>query len=234
MPTFPKFIVERMVEAGDPPSELATCFSDAFWREMFVPWADALMYTLGDMAIEHTARFGAAYAGNMSTREMWEKFGPGGEWQLEPGEAQIEQFRQAAEEGVNEDAARAALWFYALEVLNPHYPAFVEAVQKDKGDALQPLSFDQAAIDQTNEINLKGLKPDENTSFFQRGPILLIGSGHPDKVVAWAAQGKKGFIEMLARGSLGSTGEMEVSGYEDEAVFKECVRRFSKKKITFK
>jgi hypothetical protein len=104
----------------------------------------------------------------------------------------------------------------------------------DPGPVPEWLTSKRLLVRSRNEANLKAAGEGDGLIFYQREGWLFVGPGHNERILAWAAGGTSGTITVISRGFLSSPGEIEVSGAEDRDAFKQAIREFSKKKITFK
>jgi hypothetical protein len=90
-----------------------------------------------------------------------------------------------------------------------------------------------AALTELSERNLKNAqRPGDQLNFMYRsGWPLAIGEGH----IEYFAQNWTGTITVTSRGSLTSTGVIDVRGLDsgEQDAFKSALRQFSNKKITF-
>ena len=229
-----------LLGAGNPPGDIAGVIGDPSWCAAFAMWADDYTLQVQDVFLQHHAFFAQAYHEGKSIEELYQQFGSNdGYYQIEWGNELTSDFAFAAQDAQWEANVRPRLWAFTTEYLAQYHAPFVEDVESIAGvsdperQSIGYTDFDYDYIDSVNQVNLKDAEEGDQLPFMQRGEVLLIGPGFPDTYVQYAQQGSQGTITMVSRGSFGSTGEIEVSGAEDEATFKEGVRRFSKKEITF-
>ena len=114
----------------------------------------------------------------------------------------------------------------------------VERLKRALERLIWPPSFGTSEaylIDETNKRTLDSLDKGSGSVFWlgesEGTPVLFLGTGNFPQ--SYTDSLEPGTVTMLARGSLGSAGSVEVSGTTSQEDFKEAFRRLSKKSIDF-
>jgi hypothetical protein len=235
-----------LAAAGNPPGSIEGVLGDPGWATVYMRWADEYCLTVQDVDLQSASQMIVSMHEGQTLQQLWDKYASpdsGENLQIENHDAQLHtDFDNAVRGQGDAEDVQGRLWNYLVGYLRQYYDPFVADVDQLVGVSdpqvaghIDPRDFDQSVIDGVNEHNLKQMQdPGSVISFFQARELVLIGDGFPMEYVRYAANaGSGGTITIVSRGGIGSTGEILVEGASDQDRFKEAIRRFSKKKITF-
>lgn len=96
------------------------------------------------------------------------------------------------------------------------------------------VDLDSEAVDQLNRATLKSLDEDDKTSCRVHDTLMLLGDDWPE-ALGEGAEGwwQVGEVEMVAKGSGLSAGEVKVTGIQQQDAAKAAIGRISDKKVKF-
>ena len=234
-------LLNWLLQAGSPPGDVQSALADPGWAEAIAAWIiDDYYLQIQDPDLDNWGMFIQRWHQGTSLADLYAEFGQRDARHEVEWDIRLQSLFLTTVNGLDpEDETRQQLWDAVVARIEPHYPVFVEdvasvATVSEPQEVVQTPSIDWDYIDQLNEINLKNAAAGVQLDFVQRGEVVLIGSGWPDYYTNWAQGGGQwGNITVQSRGGFASTGEIEVTGAQDQAAFKETLRRFSKKKVTF-
>jgi hypothetical protein len=249
--------VAAVGRAGAPPPDFEAFFANETWAWIWASWS-ASRISAGDSLPYHLYRLTDAVLRGASVDELHRLFvGRDAEMPV-PFPPDLEA-RVAAhlDTGEGDEAqVRRALWDAAMEWVHGYYAGFwsdVQIVQQQAGgggerDAVIDLDERRAParsgftremvvesmVDEINEERVKRMGPGTFQPFWQHGNLVLIGPGHYDPYYDFVQERDgscTGYVTLESRAF--GTSVIRVTGSNDEAGFKEAIRRFSRKRIEF-
>lgn len=234
--------MDAVRQAGTVPNSIDRVMQDGNWQAIFIRWLDDTATTNSDYIFScNVAKFWSQLDNGMSFDNMRELY-------CEPMSSEYIEFPADARkmfdeviDGLYDDGeARSSLRAYCSQWLEVIYPYFTDFLRQNQwapqAATLTRDRIDDAVVDNVNQATLKGMRePGQAADFWQTGDLVLIGGGHAASYYQFVTDsgGVQGQIEIVSRGSAFSSGEIRVTGCTDQARFKQAVRRFSDKKITY-
>lgn len=239
-----------LTEGLAPPSNVNDLFADDMWANVFSLWATDLGFQRGDYTASHLFDLWKDHRSNVGYETIRDKYvAPGNPYDLQWPPAVTDRFERTDAGMDDQSGTLAELWNAAVERLDPYQGTFrrdIEEIQSSAASEPVPMALtrdriDQQVVDSINQSALKSLPEaggmDSFVEFWMKGDLLLIGEDHPAGYLAFARDGgTQGQIYMNAKGGVFSRGELLVQGVGggNQDSFKEALRRFSQKKVSFR
>lgn len=191
-----------------------------------------------------------------------ERFGPGGAYPIDwdalgmdhmiDGAARYDGFDEDSEDwgaahakGIVRRTLREVTAILKNEILAPYVESFEFSEQASAPEAqvIDLAQVDWATVTSWNEAIMKDLEPGQSVAFWQAGDQIILGD---TQSAAWrmaierangydppTGDNLSGWVTMQAKGGLGSSGKVSVTGNYDQSGFKTALRRFSNKSVEF-
>jgi hypothetical protein len=221
--------VSTLQNAGNVPGNASQALADPTWAWLYEAWAQ-------EPRVDYVTQFMAQLARmtvdpNVSYNQLRMEAYTGQRVELYSSRT------NQAFDLFNEDDSRTSLRADAVKYADAQWERFTRFVNQslgqDTGDDNLDWGAIRAEIDAVNQPTLKNLKPGESESFWQRGDVVLIGSGH--KEFHYELVGSKdsptGTVQMDKKGGFLDTGRILAYNSSDPAGFDQAIARFSKKKV---
>ena len=245
---------EYLKGLGDPPDQPDALFSDANWTWAWQLWAGELAQT-GDVVPYNAGSCLTALLGGSSLADVYPTYVEDGAPNAVPLPMGIRIRARTAIEGGGEDpdVVRESLRSEMDNTTYGYLGQFHTAVGEAQAAATEAADYQASEdavnesgmtrdhialdyVDQVNEGEQKNLEEGQSIDYIQSGNIVLLGDRHHNlyyDVIKMQDDYAEGTLTMVEKGAGLSPGEISVTGTNNEAAFKEAVRRYSKKKIDF-